>query len=183
MKPGEYIGKDEYFQHDHDCCIFLGGYGYRGVFYDLYWCDQTGHIPTVLARFGNEGWEYNSGTGSSLEPLMEAERRAAARGLPLKIESEREEWVEIDESDGYAKRRFSRDGKTGDYWNKFAWVPLERNHELLAYRKGREVALQDVQELVGAIEDMVGWETNTFKGCTITNPLEQIVDLAKKVKL
>lgn len=68
------------FEHDHSCCTFLGTYH----FHDLYYCQQGGHIPTLLARYGNEGAEYKSGMeGARFDPeLGEAKRRAEERGLP-----------------------------------------------------------------------------------------------------
>jgi hypothetical protein len=50
------------YQHDCDKCKFLGtiktkdnGYGEQ---HDVYWCSGT--LGSLLARYGNEGWEYAS---------------------------------------------------------------------------------------------------------------------------
>lgn len=71
------------FTHDSPCCTFLGVHDG----YDLYWCDQGHSLPTVLARYGNEGHEYKSGmlfADRGLEPhLVEAKRRAVERGLQV----------------------------------------------------------------------------------------------------
>ena len=67
-----------HFEHECENCIFLGRY--QGNVYDLYYCQQHGH-PTVIARYGNEAWEYSSGMPSSLPELVEAKRRAKEKGL------------------------------------------------------------------------------------------------------
>jgi hypothetical protein len=60
-------------RYKHDCkkCIFLGQFQE----YDLYFCHQTSN-PTVLARHGVNGWEYQSGLDSTLPALTEARLRA-----------------------------------------------------------------------------------------------------------
>jgi hypothetical protein len=47
------------YEHDCDACFFLG----RSVGYmDLYYCDHMDrHMPTIIARYGNDGPEYKSG--------------------------------------------------------------------------------------------------------------------------
>jgi hypothetical protein len=61
-------------RYSHDCtqCQTLG----RFEEYDLYFCDQSGFGPTVVARWGNAGQEYTSGLHSQLPALQEAEVRA-----------------------------------------------------------------------------------------------------------
>lgn len=44
------------FKHDCDSCKFLGNY----EDYDLYFCEQGGD-PTIVARYGNKGEQYQSG--------------------------------------------------------------------------------------------------------------------------
>ena len=44
------------FTHDSDCCTFLGTLD--GI--DMYFCGQN-VIPTVIARYGDDGDEYMSG--------------------------------------------------------------------------------------------------------------------------
>lgn len=67
---------------DHDCksCVYLGSY-FHNIHYDLYFCGQGCAHSTVIARFGDDGPDYNSGLNSGLEELIEAERRAKAKGL------------------------------------------------------------------------------------------------------
>lgn len=55
------------YKHDSDCCTYLGRYKApdplrkHGIAdYDLYYCPQ-GNLPTVILRYGDEGWEYHSG--------------------------------------------------------------------------------------------------------------------------
>lgn len=79
------------FTHDCGNCIFLGTYK-GGVFidstekdlYDLYFCQQSGH-PTVIARYGNEGSQYQSGMNfarpDGIQPLYQAKLRAIKLGL------------------------------------------------------------------------------------------------------
>jgi len=45
------------FTHDCDRCTFIGRVGDR----DIYTCDQGGAVNTVVARWGDEGQEYESG--------------------------------------------------------------------------------------------------------------------------
>jgi hypothetical protein len=64
------------YTHDCDRCKPLG----TAAEYDLYFCLQTGDFPTVIARYGNDGWEYTSGIGSGLLPLRIAELKAKLAG-------------------------------------------------------------------------------------------------------
>jgi hypothetical protein len=66
-------------QYKHDCknCTFLGQMGV----YDLYYCPQSGNIPTVIARYGDKDSQYKSGIGSGDPDLQVAERRAKEAGL------------------------------------------------------------------------------------------------------
>jgi hypothetical protein len=68
-------------KYTHDCtdCKFLGNYKGTHYHYDLYYCPQSG-MPTVVARYGNEGAEYSSGLGFTLPHLVEAERLAKEQG-------------------------------------------------------------------------------------------------------
>ena len=67
-------------KYTHDCehCIPLGEYENH----DLYYCDQ-GLRPTVIARYGNEGWDYRSGMEAvAIDPVLKkAYDRAKAKGL------------------------------------------------------------------------------------------------------
>ena len=67
------------FQHDCTICTFLGQYNE----FDLYFCPQGGRIPTVIARYGDDGPEYQSGLipASVLPELQEARKRAIDKGL------------------------------------------------------------------------------------------------------
>ncbi len=80
-----------HFQHTCTRCEFLGGYVYNEEYYDLYWCDQGGSFPTVIARWSDEGPAYLSGIPAdetlrvmARYCLCVAYARAKARGLPLK---------------------------------------------------------------------------------------------------
>ena len=66
-------------RHTHDCdkCYPLGELGE----YDLYFCEQGGTLPTVIARYSSNGPDYMSGLPSLLPPLQEAEKRARIVGL------------------------------------------------------------------------------------------------------
>lgn len=69
------------FTHDCDQCKYLGQIQ-DDISYDLYYCPQGGHHPTVLARFGNEGPDYKSGAfrGTRDVVLAEAMSRAEQKG-------------------------------------------------------------------------------------------------------
>lgn len=89
----EHVREPQY-KHDSECCNYLGRYKAPyprhddGVAdYDLYYCSQ-GARPTVILRYGNEGWEYDSGmnlaTGYraySTHPLIVAARVARSRAI------------------------------------------------------------------------------------------------------
>ena len=47
---------DKLYKHECSACIFLGSFQDN----DLYFCKQ-GNIPTVIARYGNNGSDYTSG--------------------------------------------------------------------------------------------------------------------------
>lgn len=70
--------------YKHHCanCTYLGDWEYKGQRHDLYHCPQLG-IPTVIARYGDEGPAYTSGMSSPYPALVEARRRAIERGLPV----------------------------------------------------------------------------------------------------
>ena len=65
-------------RYKHDCsrCKPLG----TAAEYDLYFCSQTGNLPTVIARYGDEGHEYGSGLGMKSLPLRIAELKARLAG-------------------------------------------------------------------------------------------------------
>ena len=48
---------DPIYKHDCDVCVFLGSYQ-RAVVYDLYVCKAG---KTLVARWGSEGYQYDSG--------------------------------------------------------------------------------------------------------------------------
>lgn len=73
MKSGIYITLDTneitspQYEHDCECCIFLGHYedtimycDQRPTKVDLYYCPQ-GKRPTVISRHSSEGADYSSG--------------------------------------------------------------------------------------------------------------------------
>lgn len=76
-------GERPLYQHDCDCCHFLGRFqGERGPA-DLY-AHTAGHMPTVIARYGSDGPDYSSGASFSygrLTDLTEARLRAQQLGL------------------------------------------------------------------------------------------------------
>lgn len=47
-------------KHDCPCCKFLGSEFLKNEQFDLYFCEQNGKIPTVIARWGEDG-DYYSG--------------------------------------------------------------------------------------------------------------------------
>lgn len=67
-------------RYSNDCnyCIPLGQFQEN----DLYYCDQHG-IPTVIARYGNDGPDYTSGMGfADIDPRIGIARMmAVAMGL------------------------------------------------------------------------------------------------------
>lgn len=85
--------EDPLYVHDCDKCEFLGRW--RGYFnksekgpmqnYDLYVCGDN-----VVARYGNDGPEYTSGTVfvGTINPLTEAARRCKDRNIDLKERAE-----------------------------------------------------------------------------------------------
>lgn len=70
-------------RYAHDCnrCKFLG----RFEEFDLYHCEGLAAGSTVLARWSNDGADYQSGMNSSLPALVEAQRRVGRLGLPGSI--------------------------------------------------------------------------------------------------
>lgn len=68
-------------QHDSKCCKFVGRYEETDA--DLYFCNQNGVIPTLIARHSDEGSDYTSGwrLKYSSPELAEAYRLAVAAGL------------------------------------------------------------------------------------------------------
>jgi len=83
------------FKHDCNDYKFLGRHSLNDIGYDLYFCPQ-GRIPTVIARYGDEGYEYHSGLGLPMPELEEAARRAVAQGY---LEAQEEKAV-VDETEG-----------------------------------------------------------------------------------
>lgn len=45
------------YEHNCDRCEFLG----HLLGHDLYYCEQGSDLPTIVARYGNEGPDYASG--------------------------------------------------------------------------------------------------------------------------
>lgn len=73
-------GERPLYMHDCRACTYLGRYDSGGDTYDLYYCPQLG-LPTVIARYGDEGHEYTSGMTSDHPALAEARQRAEKSGL------------------------------------------------------------------------------------------------------
>ena len=64
------------YTHDCDVCKSLGVMDE----FDLYFCPQVG-MPTVIARFGDDGPDYESGLMAATDgPLKEAKTRAIVAG-------------------------------------------------------------------------------------------------------
>ena len=74
-------------RHEHDCsgCTYLGHHDDQTGQYDLYFCTQGGNIPTVIARFGSDGPDYQSGLEFGkfgiIPSLTTAYQRAVEKGL------------------------------------------------------------------------------------------------------
>lgn len=80
------------YAHDCDGCVFLGAF-HDPVYgpCDLYFADHGGVAPegyrpataTVIARYGDDGWEYTSGIvfRGQIPAVAEGVRLAAGRGL------------------------------------------------------------------------------------------------------
>lgn len=51
---------NQFHKHDCECCHYLGSDAKNNHLFDYYVCEQGGVIPTVIARYGNEG-NYASG--------------------------------------------------------------------------------------------------------------------------
>lgn len=72
------------FEHDCEKCVFLGWFwGYElDKPFDLYFCEQGGLFgPTVIARYGDDGADYQSGLGTKTKCLQMAEKLARGLGL------------------------------------------------------------------------------------------------------
>jgi hypothetical protein len=71
------------FEHDCEKCVFLGRLGLPEGYYDLYFCEQGRDFPTVIARFGDDGPDYNSGLAAADQDpaLRVAKRLAEEKGL------------------------------------------------------------------------------------------------------
>ena len=71
-------------KHPHHCteCVFLGAHIYESVWHDLYYCEQSRNMPTVIARYGPEG-DYISGMQfvNHYPQLKVAEHFAQQKGL------------------------------------------------------------------------------------------------------
>jgi hypothetical protein len=61
--------------YKHDCtkCVYLDTIDFEGCVFDLYFCDKQSFGPTVIARFGDDGKDYNSGWNSNLILLQYAQ--------------------------------------------------------------------------------------------------------------
>ncbi len=87
------------FPHDCDSCVHLGPYNRGEQVYELYYCGRCDD-GSVLARYGTEGWEYQSmpleillyaGHGHD-SPLVEAARRQIQRWRNLEREAAVPSW-------------------------------------------------------------------------------------------
>jgi alpha-D-ribose 1-methylphosphonate 5-triphosphate synthase subunit PhnG len=65
------------YKHDCSACLFVGEHGE----YDVYVCPQNG-LPTIVARYGDEGSEYVSGdAGVTQLPVLVWGNREALKML------------------------------------------------------------------------------------------------------
>jgi hypothetical protein len=86
--PGEEFRR---FIHDCESCVFLGvfvpptgdEFSANRASYDLYFCGYAGNVPTVIARYGDDGPAYCSAPPGwhRIPALEEATQRAHQRGL------------------------------------------------------------------------------------------------------
>jgi hypothetical protein len=76
VQPTESEPYPPWYKHDCTNCTFLGQFEE----YDLYYCPQ-GNIPTVIARFSDDGPDYTSGLNSRLPCLQAAQMLAIEKGL------------------------------------------------------------------------------------------------------
>jgi len=80
------------YEHDCDNCRYLGSHTTKWwpedkseTLFDLYVCAKQRDMPTVIARYGNDGPDYTSGLyhalafGELTHPLVEAVIRAVFR--------------------------------------------------------------------------------------------------------
>lgn len=65
------------YKHDCDKCKPLGSFSE----FDLYFCNQGGELDTVIARYGNDKWQYFSGLGPAMFPLEIAKAMAVELGF------------------------------------------------------------------------------------------------------
>lgn len=75
--------------YTHDCqqCVFLREYtAPDGEVYDLYFHPSETVSKTIIARYGNEGWEYESGLGIGEEL---SRRKLFAEPLSVALETAR----------------------------------------------------------------------------------------------
>lgn len=85
--------KDDKPRYTHDCekCMYLGNFEK----YDLYWCMQGVNIPTVIARYGDEGSEYTSGWEIDVPPLNEARLRVFKQlGEFVEAQAQQQQYVQ-----------------------------------------------------------------------------------------
>ena len=81
-----YKNDPRYKQFHHDCeeCVYLGLFNFKCgsqyTLYDAYYCEVDSVIPTVIARYGDEGSEYLSGLGFG-GVLKDIERYARELGI------------------------------------------------------------------------------------------------------
>ena len=61
--------------YKHDCgnCRFLGNFYFNEEMHDLYFCPK-GNYSDLIARFGDEGWEYAS---LSLDTFLHLSKQGA----------------------------------------------------------------------------------------------------------
>lgn len=126
--------------------------------------------------------------------LSAADWPAAKAALDALVEAEQEEWVEIGEPQGLCEgqRRIRRDGsqpqtKAKPYYGEQKWVDLATSaYWVDAYRKGREVALEEASDLRDAVRELVrtinAMPSVTFD-CSVLPIMEGGYHLAEDVRV
>ena len=120
-------------------------------------------------RWVKDGWgnyrmtRWDNGREYAWDTIAPADWPAAKAALDALVEAEEEEWVEIGEPQGLreGQRRIRRDGsqpqtKSKPYYGEEKWVDLTTSaYWVDAYRKGRQVALEESSALRDAARELV----------------------------
>ena len=144
MKPGEFIGVDGQ--------TYRWSSKWRAGMYVLCIVDYKGETEWQNGFISKEDWPN------------------ARTALDALIEAEAEEWVEIRNL-----WRIKKDGTQPEYCQDNEWRPYVGIPDWAdGYRKGREVALEQVQELVEQIENVEGVPPSWREWMTICETAEKV---------